>query len=80
MFGVENIIPDTLQRLQTSGNDATKLMEESKDGSGDKVNRGRVTDWVALGVNILIEPLDPHEKIEMLAAAISEAKNVVQAP
>jgi len=38
-----------------------KFMEESKDGSGDKINRGQVTDWVALGVNILIEPLDRHE-------------------
>jgi len=80
MIGVENIIPDALQRLQITGNDAMKLVEESKDENGDKLNRGRVTDWVALGVNILTENLDPHEKITMLAAAISEVKNIGRAP
>ena len=80
MIGVENIIPDALQRLQITGNDAMKFMEKSKDGNGDKLNWGRVTDWVALGVNILTEHLDPHEKIKVLTAAISEAKNVGQAP
>jgi len=80
MIGVENIIPDALQRLSTTGNDAMKLVEESKDRNGDKLNRGRVIDWVALGVNILTEHLDPHETIKILAAAISEAKNILQAP
>jgi len=80
MIGVESIIPDALQRLQTTGNDAIKLVEESKDGNGDKLNWGRVTDWVALGVNILIEPLDRHEKIKVLFAAFSEAKTDGLAP
>ena len=80
MIGVESIISDALQRLQTTGNDAIKLVEESKDGNGDKLNWGRVTDWVALGVNILIEPLDRHEKIKVLFAAFSEAKTDGLAP
>ena len=76
MIGVENIIPDSLKRLQHTGEDAVKRLEESKDGDVDKVNWGRVTDWCALGVNILIEPLEKHEKIKLLAAAINEAKNI----
>jgi len=81
MIGVEHIIPDALQRLQTTGNDALKLVEGTNDGSGDKLNRDRVTDWVALGINILTEHLDSHETIKILAAAtISEAKNIGQAP
>jgi len=47
-----------------------KLLEESKDGDVDKVNWGLVTDWSALGVDILIEHLDIHEKIKLLAAAM----------
>jgi len=80
MIGVESIIPDALQRLQITGNDAMKFVEESKDGNGDKLNRGLVTDWVALGVNILTENFDPHEKIKILSAAISEVKNIGRAP
>ena len=77
MIEVEKIIPDTLQRLQTTGNDTQLLLvEENKDGNGDLVNRGRVNDWRALGVNILIENMDPHEKVELLAAAISQVKNI----
>jgi len=67
------MIPDTLQRLQTTGQDAMKLMEESKDGDVSKVNRGRVNDWCALAVNISIEYLDMPEKIRVLTAAMSEA-------
>jgi len=57
MIGVEKIIPDTLQRLQTTGHDAMKLVlvEENKDGNCDVVNRGHVTGWFALGVRILTE-------------------------
>jgi len=57
-----------------------KLMEESKDKDVSKVNQGRVTDWVVLAVNIATEPLDQHEKVRVLAAAINEAKNIGQAP
>jgi len=80
MIGVEKLIPDALQRLQTTGNDAMSLLEETKDVNGDKLNRGRVNDWVALGVNILTEHMDLNEKIKVLAAAISEAKKIGQAP
>jgi len=69
-----------LARLFTSGQDALKLMEESKDKDVSKVNQGQVNDWVVLAVNIVTEPLDQHEKIKVLAAAINEAKNIGQAP
>jgi len=44
------------------------------------MNWDRVTDWCALGVNILTEHLDVHEKVRVFAAAISEAKKSGQAP
>jgi len=56
------------------------MLEESKEGDSDRVNRGRVTDWCALAVNIAIEPLNMHEKVKVLAAAMSEAKKSGQAP
>jgi len=56
------------------------MMEESKDGNADQVNRGRMTDWSVLGVNILTEPLDRHEKVKVLAAAMNEAMKMNQAP
>jgi len=72
--GVENIIPDKLQRLQTTGQDAVNLLEESKDGGADRMNWDQVTGWCALGVNILMDHLDVHERIKVLAAAMNEAK------
>jgi len=55
-------------------------MEKSKDKNVSKMNQDRVTDWVVLAVNILTEPLDQHEKVRVLAAAINEEKNIGQAP
>jgi len=66
--------------LQSTGQDAVNMMEESKDGNADQVNRGRMTDWSVLGVNILTEPLDRHEKVKVLAAAMNEAMKMNQAP
>jgi len=55
-------------------------VEENKDGNDDVVNQGHMTSWFALGVRILTEHIKPLEKVELLAAAISEVKNVGQAP
>jgi len=80
MVGVENLIPDKLLRLQITGQDTLKTLEERKDGGAERENMGRVNYWCALMVNVAIDHLDKHEKVKMLAAAMSEANNSDQAP
>ena len=42
-------------------------MEESKEGNAEKVNRGKMVDWCGLGVQILTENLEDHEKAKVLS-------------
>jgi len=59
----EKFITDAVDRLQKSGRDAVKNFIQSKDGAGKKGIRGQIVDWCGLAVQILMEPLEDHEKV-----------------
>jgi len=64
----EKVIPEVLERLQHTGGDAVNNMEENKEGNAEKFNRGKMVDWCGLGVQIMTENLDDHEKVKGLSA------------
>jgi len=59
----ETFITEAVDRLQKSGRDAVKKCIESKEGEGKKAIRGQIFDWCGLAVQILMEPLEDHEKV-----------------
>jgi len=64
---IEKKIVEAIDRIQKSGRDAVNNMEESKGVDGEKIKRGQMVDWSGLAVQILLEPLEDHEKFRALA-------------
>jgi len=77
---VEKIIVETVDRLQKSGTEAVNNIEENKEGHGEKVKRGQMVDWCGLGVQILMEPLEDHEKVRALSRVHEKIRNSGRAP
>ena len=63
----DKLIPDVLERLMKTGGDAINSMEESKEGNAEKLNRGIMCDWCGLGMQILTENMEDHEKVKVLS-------------
>jgi len=76
----EKVIPEAVDRLQKTGGDAVNNMEESKEGNAEKVNREKVVDWCGLGVEILTENLEDHEKVKVLSKVWDLIKNSAKEP
>jgi len=76
----EKLIVEAMDRLQTTGKDALNNFEESKEANVEKVNRGQMVDWVGLGVHILTENLEDHEKIKVLSRVQDDIRNRGKAP
>jgi len=77
---VEEIIPEALKRLNTTGEDTYRSFEECKEGDNKRVMRRQVVEWIRLAVSILTEQLDRHEKIIALSKVMEELKNEANAP
>ena len=74
------MIVEAMDRLQTTGKDALNSFEESKEIDAEKINRGQMVDWCGLGVHILTENLEDHEKIKVLSRVQDDIRNRGKAP
>ena len=68
----EQLIPEILRKLQTTGEEAIGRLEESKD------KRAVVAEWCRTGTRILSEYLDRRESMKLLLNTMSETQSAKQ--
>ena len=72
MLSHEEMIPEMLRRLQTTGEEALGKLDQCKD------KREEVVAWCGTGMEILSEYLNRHESFKLLSQAIKATQTATQ--